>query len=203
MANIGGPKVPKVLIHPFTSQDIDNLMLLCSGNSFLALRNRAMFLIFLDTGIRLSEMSSIRLSDLHLDSGTIYIMGKGSKERIVRIGKKAQKALFRYLLSRNDAYPNLWITEERRPMTMRGVKICVIRYCRRAVVSGARPSAHTFRHTAAITYLRNGGDVFTLQNMLGHSDLETTRRYTSSLGVEDLIRVHQKVSPVDNDPTIK
>ena len=198
MLNIRAPKLPKVLIRPFTGQDIANLMLLCSGNKFLDLRSRAMFLVLLDTGIRLEEISRIRLLDLDFNSETIRIMGKGSKERIVRMGRKTQKALLQYLLTRNDDYPNLWLSEERRPMTRRGIKTCVERYCKRAVISGTRASCHTFRHTAAILYLRNGGDLFTLQIMLGHSNLETTRRYASSLGTEDVIRVHAKASPVDN-----
>jgi len=203
MVNIRPPRVPKILIHPFSEQDIENLMLLCSGNKFLDLRSRAMFLIFLDTGTRLEEMSRIRLGDLNLDNGTIYIMGKGSKERLVRIGKKTQRALLKYLLIRNDEYPELWLTEERKPMKLKGIKTSIRRYCERAVISGARRSPHTFRHTAAIKYLRNGGDLFTLQIMLGHATLEMTRRYVSSLGVEDMMRVHAKASPVDNDPRIK
>jgi site-specific recombinase XerD len=198
MVNVRGPKLPKVLIHPFTAQDIENLMLLCSGSTFLDLRSRAMFLVFLDTGVRLEEMSRIQLRDIDFNNGTIYIYGKGSKERLVRIGKKTQKAVLKYLLTRNDELPGLWLTEEKRPMKRNGVKICVERYCRRAIVSGARPSCHTFRHTASILYLRNGGDLFTLQIMLGHSNLETTRRYASSLGAEDMIRVHARASPVDN-----
>jgi len=198
MLNIRPPKLPKVLIHPFSSQDIDNLMLLCSGSKFLDLRSRAMFLIFLDTGIRLEEMSRIKLNDLDLNIGTIRIMGKGNKGRLVRIGRTAQKALLKYLLVRKDNYPELWLTEERRPMKLKGIKTAVRRYCERAVVSGARPSPHTFRHTAAINYLRNGGDQFTLQIMLGHSTLEMTRRYVSSLCVEDMLRVHAKASPVDH-----
>ena len=198
MVNIRAPKLPKVLIRPFNEQDIARLMVLCSGNKFLDLRTRAMFLMFLDTGIRLEEMSRIQLAQVDFNNETIRIMGKGSKERFVRIGKKAQKAILRYLLMRNDDYPNVWLTEERTPMTLKGIKTSVERYCRRAVVSEARPSCHTLRHTAAILYLRNGGDLFTLQMMLGHSNLETTRRYTSSLGAEDMIRVHAKASPVDN-----
>lgn len=198
MLNIRPPKLPKVLIRPFTEQDIARLMVLCSGNKFLDLRTRAMFLVFLDTGIRLEEMSRLQLSHLDFNSETIRIMGKGSKERIVRMGKKAQKALLKYLLTRNDNLPDLWLTEERTPMALRGIKTSVERYCKRAVVSGARASCHTLRHTASILYLRNGGDLFTLQMMLGHSNLETTRRYASSLGAEDVIRVHIKASPVDN-----
>ena len=83
-------------------------------------------------------------------------------------------------------------------MRQGGIQIAIKRLCLRAGVKDARPGPHTFRHTAAISYLRNGGDLFTLQNMLGHSTLEMTRRYTSSLGTEDMMRVHKKASPVDN-----
>lgn len=203
MLNIRSPKLDKVLIHPFNSQDIDNLMLLCSGNTFLDLRSRAMFLIFLDTGIRLEEMSRIKLSDLNLNNGIIRIMGKGSKERVVRIGLKAQKALLKYLLARKDEYPNLWLTEERRPMNLTGVKTAVRRYCARAVVSGARPSPHTFRHTFAIRAFEAGAREFEIQSLLGHSTLEMTRRYMSSLNSEKSINAHVKFSPVDNDSSIK
>lgn len=198
MVNIRAPKLPRVLIRPFTNEDIGRLMLFCSGSSFLDLRCRAMFLMLLDTGIRLEEISGLRLTDLDFTAETIRIMGKGSKERIVRMGKKAQKALLQYLLKRQDDYAEVWLSEEHTPMTRRGIKTCVERYCKKAVISGARPSCHTFRHTAAVSYLRNGGDLFTLQIMLGHSNLETTRRYASSLGSEDVIRVHTKASPVDN-----
>lgn len=197
MLNIKPPKLPKLLIRPFTRQDIENLMYLTKSDNFLDLRNRGLFLIFLDTGIRLEEMSKIQLHDIDLEHETIRVMGKGSKARLVRIGKVTQKALLRYLLARDDDYPDLWLTEERRPMTRNGIQVTVKRYCRAAVTSGARPSPHTFRHTAAINYLRNGGDQFTLQIMLGHSSLEMTRRYVSSLGADDLLRVHAKASPVD------
>lgn len=112
--------------------------------------------------------------------------------------KTARKALFKYLLSRRDQLPCLWVTEERRVMTKEGIKTAVERLCKRAVITDARPGAHTFRHTAAINYLRNGGGEFTLQMMLGHSTLQMTRRYVSSLSAEDMFRVHEQASPVDN-----
>ncbi|MEA2086224.1 MAG: tyrosine-type recombinase/integrase [Chloroflexota bacterium] len=70
--------------------------------------------------------------------------------------------------------------------------------CHRAGMTDARPGPHTFRHTAAISYLRNGGGEFTLQIMLGHTTLQMTRRYVSSLGEEDMINAHKLASPVDN-----
>jgi len=192
------PKVPKQVMKPYTLQDIKALLDLCSGNRFLELRNRAIILMFIDTGLRLFELADIQLHHIDLDKETIRVMGKGAKERIVRIGKNTQKALLRYLLVRKDDYPCLWITEERKPMSKAGIQIAMRRLSQRAGITDAKPGVHTYRHTAAINYLRNGGDQFTLQIMLGHSSLEMTRRYVSSLGAEDMIKVHSKASPVDN-----
>ena len=70
--------------------------------------------------------------------------------------------------------------------------------CHRAGITDARPGPHAFKHTAAISYLRNGGGEFTLQIMLGHSILQMTKHYVSSLGAEDMISAHKLASPVDN-----
>ncbi|MBL7124627.1 MAG: tyrosine-type recombinase/integrase [Dehalococcoidales bacterium] len=197
MERMKAPKTPRKIIKPFSQQDIENLLLLCSGDRFLDIRNKAIVLLFLDTGIRLKELSDIQLKDVDFDRETIKVMGKGAKERIVRFGKTTQKAVLRYLLRRNDSHPCLWVTEERTPITKEGIQTIVRRLCERAGIKDTKLGPHTFRHTAAINYLRNGGDLFTLQCMLGHSTLEMTRRYTSSLGAEDMIRVHKKASPVD------
>ena len=92
----------------------------------------------------------------------------------------------------------LWLTEERKPLTREGLKIAMRRIAKLAEITDARLGAHTFRHTFAINYLRNKGDVFTLQQILGHSTLEMTRRYTQSLAADDVARVHKTASPVDN-----
>ena len=198
MQTIKPPRIPRKVVKPFSRQDIDNLLLVCSGTRFLDVRNRAMVLILLDTGLRLAELAGIQVEDINLDRETIRVMGKGAKERIVRVGKTAQKALLRYVLMRDDGYPCLWVSGERRPMTKPGIQVTIKRLCHRAGVTDARPGPHTFRHTAAISYLRNGGGEFTLQIMLGHSTLQMTRRYVSSLGAEDMINAHKLASPVDN-----
>lgn len=198
MDNIKPPRVPSTKPKPFSHNDIKKLLLLCSGDRFLQGRNRAMVLLFLDTGLRLSELASIQLKDMDFDHETIKVMGKGAKERKVRMGKTVQKALLRYLLMRTDNHICLWVTEERKPLTRDGVQVTIKKLCHRAVITDAKPGPHTFRHTAAINYLRNGGGEFTLQNMLGHATLQMTRRYVSSLGEQDMIQAHRKASPVDN-----
>jgi integrase/recombinase XerC len=114
------------------------------------------------------------------------------------MGKVTQKALLTYLMVREDHYKELWVTEERKPLSLRGLQIAIKRLCSYAEVKSSKQGPHIFRHTAAITYLRNGGDVFTLQTMLGHSTLEMTRKYVSSLGTDDMIKAHKKASPADN-----
>ena len=200
MQNIKPPRIPQMKPKPFSQADIGNLLLLCSGNKFLDVRNRAMILLFMDTGLRLSELASIQLEEIDFNQETIKVMGKGAKERKVRMGKKTQKALLRYLLMRTDSHPCLWVSEERRPMTRAGIQTTIKRLCHLAQITDAKPGPHTFRHTAAINYLRNGGGEFTLQILLGHATLQMTRRYVSSLGEEDMIRAHQKASPVDRMP---
>lgn len=198
MQNIKLGRLPKPKLMPFSRRDIDNLLLLCSGDRFLEVRNRAMILLFLDTGLRLSELANIQLKDMDFDRETIKVMGKGAKERTVRIGKTTQKALLRYLLMRNDSHPCLWVSEERRPLTRDGVQVTIKKLCHRAEITDAKPGPHTFRHTAAIHFLRNGGTEFTLQLLLGHSTLRMTRHYVESLGEEDMIKAHRQASPVDN-----
>lgn len=196
MARMHPPKVPKELIKPFKSQDIDDLLALCQNN-FLGIRNRAIILTFLDTGLRLSELAGIQLQDMDLDRGIIKVMGKGAKERLVRIGKKTQKAVLRYLLQRNDTFPCLWVTEERRPLHWEGIQTMIKRLGKRAGLKNVRCSPHTFRHTFGPAMLRLGADMRTVQSLLGHSTLTMTLKYVESVNSEDAVERHKEFSPVD------
>lgn len=199
MERMKPPKVPRQVIQPFTRDHFVRMLTVC-GDTFLGCRNQAILKTFLDTGLRLSELVGIQRSDLDFDNGTIKVMGKGAKERRVRMSPETQKAILKYLLRRrNDDLPCLWVTEENRPLRARGVSSMIRRLGELAGIRHqVRTSAHTFRHTAAIQYLRNKGDQFTLQIMLGHSTLEMTKRYVSTLGVEDMLKAHQTASPVEN-----
>lgn len=192
--NLKPPKIPRKIVPSFSMDDIRKLLLLCSGVRFSELRNYAMLLVFLDTGLRLAEMAAIQRGDIDIMAGTICVMGKGAKERTVRMGKTTRKAVWKYLNTRDDIYPDLWLTEERVPLSRGGVRQTVVKLCRRAGIKGG---PHKLRHTAATSYLRNGGTEFTLQIMLGHSTLAMTRRYTSNLNSDDAMKVHEKASPVD------
>ncbi len=198
MASMKPPRVPKPMVTPFNSEHIKTLLLFCDDRTFLGARNKAIILTFLDTGLRLSELADIQLQDIDFDHETIKVMGKGAKERIVRVGKAAQKALLRYLLMRDDELPCLWLSEERRPLTAWGVERMIQNLGKRARFTDVRCSPHTFRHTFGTQALRNGASVYEVQSLLGHSTLDMTRRYTATLNSEDAVISHRKFSPVDN-----
>jgi len=198
MVNIKAPRCPQYVVKPFSTDEIHRLLTVCSGQRLLDHRNKALILTFLDTGLRLNEMSGIQLADINFDRETIKVMGKGAKERYVRIGREAQKALLRYILGRKDELPCLWVTEERRPLTREGVKVTIRILCHRAEITREKRGPHTFRHSFATMAIRNGANLFFVQSILGHSTLQMVRRYAKSIDSEDAVKAHVKFSPVDN-----
>jgi len=192
---------PKV-VTPYDPDEIKRMLTVCDYDfehnaRFLASRNRALVLVLLDTGIRLSELLAMRLGDINDKTGHFKVVGKGGKERFVRIGKTAQKALSQYLVYRPDnGRRELWLTEEGKPLHGTGFQSLVKRLKQRAGVS-SEGSVHRFRHTFAVQFLRADRNVFNLQYLLGHADLEMVRRYTRALGMEDALQAHQHSSPAD------
>ncbi len=194
---------PKVkVIKPYTHEEISRMLAVCDYDyehnaKFLGSRNKAIVLVLLDAGVRLSELIGMTVEDVNTSNGNIRVMGKGSKERVVRIGKVAQKALWRYLMHRpKNSYQELWLSEEKRPLSCGSVQCLVRRLKERAGISGGG-SVHRFRHTFALNFLRVDKNVFNLQYLLGHSELEMVRRYTATLGMEDALKAHEKASPAD------
>ena len=198
MSSIHIRKPPDKVIQPFKPEHIRDLLLLCDDNKFLGARNQAIILMLFDTGLRLSELANIQVKDIDFDHETIKVMGKGAKERVVRIGKKTQKALLRYLLMRSDGLPCLWVSEERKPLTHWGIEIMINRLGKRAAFTGIRCSPHTFRHTSATQSLRNGAMLEQVKSLLGHSTLYMTMRYAATINSEDAVSSHRQFSPADN-----
>lgn len=202
MAGIKVAKPKPRVITPYTSEEIRRMLAVCDYDfdhnaKFLSTRNRAIILVLLDTGVRLSELVGMRLSDIDSDKGHIRVLGKGGRERVVRIGKTTQKALWRYLMYwHQNGRGELWLTEEGKPLNSSGVQSLVKRLKQRAGVDG-NGSIHRFRHSFALNFLRADRNVFNLQYLLGHSDLEMTRRYVATLGMEDALQAHERASPAD------
>ena len=129
-------------------------------------------------------------------------MGKGHKERLLRLGSTARKELWRYLLIRDVKLPagerHIFLSEEMRPLTRNGLGQMIARRGKEAGIANVRCSPHTFRHTMATSFLRNGGDISSLQTILGHSSLEMVRNYSRTLNSEDAMRAHERASPADS-----
>lgn len=190
------------VIKPYTLEEINKMLMICDRDyeqnaKFLGSRNKAIVLVLLDTGVRLSELLGMTLNDINTSNGNIRVTGKGNKERVVRIGKIAQKATWRYLMHRpNTGHQELWLSEEGKCLNCVGVQSLIQRLKERAGISG-NGSVHRFRHTFALNFLRVDRNVFNLQYLLGHSQLEMVRRYTATLGMEDALKAHEKASPAD------
>lgn len=160
-------------------------------------RNRAILLVLLDTGMRSSELCGLTIADINLKTLRVHVMGKGKKEREVRISNRTAEAIWRYLTERSDASVGdpLFVTREGGPLNRDRLGHIVTNIAKRAGVANAHP--HRFRHTFAVEFLRNKGDVFTLQALLGHETMEMVRRYLHIAQI-DLDANHKRASPVDN-----
>jgi len=196
------PKAPKKVIPIFTEGQLRQIFEGIDTTSPTGYREYTMILTLLDTGIRCSELTGLGLTDVNLDSRLLKVWGKGCKERLVPIGARVQKAIWKYLNRYRPEpaiprYDHLFLTRDGYPLTKDRLEAIVERYGKKAGITGVRVSPHTFRHTMTVTFLRNGGDVFSLQRILGHSSLEVLRGYVN-LAQSDISRVHQRNSPADN-----
>lgn len=196
---IATPK-PKV-IEPYTAHEITRMLAVCNYDyqhnaKLLGSRNKAIVLMLLDTGLRVSEIASIRVEDIDTERGWIKVKGKGAKERVVRIGATTQKAVWRYLIHRSSDNPQLFVTEEGKSFHSVGIQMMIRRLKQRAGVKSGG-NCHRFRHTFALNFLRADRNPFNLQYLLGHSDLRMVRHYTATLGMEDALEAHKRASPAD------
>ena len=155
MAKIKVAKPKAKVVQPYTSEEIKKMLAVCEYDyehnaKFLASRNQAIILMLLDTGVRLSELLQMEVGDIENETGYIKVLGKGAKERVVRIGKTSRKALWRYLMYRPDnGKKELWLTEEGEPLHESGLQSLVKRLEQRAGIT-SRGSVHRFRHTFAL-----------------------------------------------------
>lgn len=206
VANIK-PEPPKEQpVEPYSQADLIKIIAVCdhdfaSGDKFLGSRNKAIILLFVDTGMRLSELANLRLHELDLDRGRVAVLGKGGWQRVVAYNAGTKKALWKYLAFREQRTKEsakgwLWVTEEGMKLSICGLHVAFRRIKKRAGINS--PGAvHKLRHTFALNALRGLKDPTLLQLLFGHKSLEMTRRYTQGLKIEEALEAIDKASPVE------
>lgn len=192
------PKTPRYAVKPLEDEQVRRILAGINPRSKAGARDLAVFLLLLDTGMRLGEVAGLTLHDADesLKHGMLRVFGKGARERMVPVGLTAQNALRRYVqLHRPATHQNgLFVTLSGQRLTNEGIRQIIRRRANHAGVAGVHP--HRLRHTAAVTFLRAGGDAFSLQRILGHSTLAMTRNYVT-LADSDIKAAHLRASPAD------
>jgi integrase/recombinase XerD len=196
-------------VAPFSEDDIRKILTACDYTKEFkrentktyklkrktAIRDRALIMILLDTGIRVGELTRLKIEDVDLTTGACliapYETGRKTKPRTVYLGKASRRTLWLYLAKRDDYRqddPLIPLGTDPIRLLLKGIE-------ERSGVKNIHP--HRFRHTFAIQYLRNKGDVFTLQRLLGHATLSMVQHYLALVDA-DSADTHRRASPVDN-----
>lgn len=181
--HIETPRKERKLPNILSTKDVEALLTV-HGNTLLTVRNRAMLEVLYATGLRVTELISLKVSDLRLTMGFVRCLGKGSKERIVPLGNLANKAVEDYLqnargklVKRRDDENALFVNQHGRPLTRQGFWKILKGIAQEAGIN-KKISPHTLRHSFATHLLENGADLRSVQEMLGHADISTTQIYT-------------------------
>ena len=194
---VNAPKLPKPLPKFLTVDDAFSLVEKPEGIGFLLARDRAILDLLYSSGIRVSELAGLNVDDVNIREGLVKARGKGKKERIAPIGRKALDALRDYMIERallRKREKALFLNRLGTRLTDRGVRRVVVKYARSALIDG-KIGPHTLRHTFATHLLQGGADLRVIQELLGHSSLSTTQKYTH-LDIAHLIDVYDKAHPL-------
>jgi integrase/recombinase XerD len=197
--NIDAPKLPRGLPKTLTEEDVERLLGAPNIEHALGVRDRAMFETLYASGLRVSELVSLRMSQVSQDMGVVRIMGKGSKERLVPLGEEALVWIVRYVEQARQhilgkrVTDAVFVTSRGGAMTRQAFWHLVKRY---AATAGLRQtiSPHTLRHAFATHLLNHGADLRVVQMLLGHSDISTTQIYTH-VARERLKQLHARHHP--------
>ncbi|MEM6912212.1 MAG: tyrosine recombinase XerC [Verrucomicrobiota bacterium] len=200
LLEVGLPKLEKKLPLVLTQKQVETLLampfeieLSKQAPSWMPQRDAAILEFFYSTGVRLAELAACNLEDVDLYSGTVRVLGKGRKERLVPLGRPAREALERYLLAAEVRHGPLFLSKLRKRMSTQAVGSLFKKYHQ---LSGlpVEASPHKLRHSFATHLLDNGADLRSVQELLGHSSLSTTQIYTH-VSTERMKEVYQKTHP--------
>lgn len=203
---VSPPKVTKPLPKFLNVDDAFALVQSPDGIGHIPVRDRAILELLYASGLRVSEVEALQLNDINLQEGLVKAKGKGMKERIVPIGDKAIDAIKSYIveraLLRKKKHPeklsdSLFLNRKAEGLSERQIRRIVVKYARQLGIDGSI-GPHTLRHTFATHLLSGGADLRVIQEMLGHSSLSTTQRYTH-LDIAHLLEVYDKAHPLSED----
>jgi integrase/recombinase XerD len=177
----------------FTDADIRRLVT-HTPKQWAGLRAWTLAVVLLDTGLRISEALTLERDQVDLDAMALRVVGKGNRVRLVPISIQGRKALFRWLTRTNGQY--VFGTKRGRMWSRRNGYRDLTKFCRAIGVTAPHVNPHAFRHCFAVSYIRNGGDIYRLSRILGHTSIATTQLYLRSMGLEHLQEGHAKFSPL-------
>jgi len=187
--HIALPRIEQQVIERFTPEQLQAL-LRATDKQLYDVRDKAIVSVLIDTGIRAAELCGLVLKCVWLDSDDSYIrvLGKGRKEREVPLGRAARIALRRYITRyrhpKNEAEQHVFIARGGKPLTVHGLLQVIEQLGERTRIRDVRVSPHTFRHTFAVQFLLNGGDIYKLSRLMGHTSVKITERYLQAVNAK-------------------
>ena len=198
-AKVKPPKAPRKIVSTLTSEEAEKFFKTIPLNNAKGYRDFAFMLALSGTGVRLNELTSLETADVNFDSGQFKILGKGAKERVVSMSARVFKAMFKYWKSwrpRSDSL-NFFIDNNERPLNRFLIAHRMKKYFLQSGITTSKCTPHVLRHSFAVQFLRNGGDVFSLQKILGHTSLDMTRHY-AELAQSDVDKKMKAFSPAES-----
>ncbi|MET9729283.1 tyrosine-type recombinase/integrase [Streptomyces sp. NPDC006458] len=204
MRTMKPPAVPETEVPVITEDDLAKLFKVCKGRSYVDRRDTAILMLFLDTGVRLSELTERRVGDLDLDMMVLRVLGKGDKWRSVPFGRTCAAALDRYFRAaakhkKKELHEDMWLwwgdRNNGHRLTISGVNKLLKRRCVEAGIEPIHP--HQFRHTFAHLWKVNGGNEDDLMRITGWKSRQMLSRYAASAGAERARAAHARLSPAD------
>jgi len=196
-SSLESPKTWKLLPHSLSIQDVEKMLKAPNARTVRGMRDKAILELFYATGMRVSEIVNLRLSDINLESGLLKCTGKGNKERMIPLGRIAKEAIQSYLDRERSKVQTksqeLFVSQQKKKFSRQCLWMIIKKYAKEARIN-KKITPHTMRHSFATHLLEGGADLRVVQELLGHSDISTTQIYTH-ISKDRLKGIHSKFHP--------